>query len=326
MLTAGELIWLIAAIARGEGVAFERLYAATRDRLYGVILRILPAPVVAERVLCESYLQIWRSAARYDARTATPMTWMVAIARGRALDVARRAEPVPDEGYAAAALGAFDRAATEVTEELRLLLFCLGQLADDERQMILLAYYGGRTRDQLAATFDRPAEDVKASLRRALSRVGGLVGTEDREGVAAEYVLGTLDGDERVQAQALILLDPGFAATVQAWERRLGELHLMVAPAAPATESWETIKAQLSRTEKIEEIFLPAVAWPQVAAPIAVAAEPVPSDVAIFALRRMRAWRRLALLLLAFGVAAGAWLALRATESDPLSAALWSLP
>lgn len=65
------------------------------------------------------------------------------------------------------------------------------------------------------------------------------------DALAAEYVLGTLDADERAQARALLAADTGFAARVQFWERRLGELHLMVEPVEPEREIWPRIKARM---------------------------------------------------------------------------------
>ena len=66
---------------------------------------------------------------------------------------------------------------------------------------------------------------------------------EDRDGFAAEYVLGTLDVDERAQADALMLVDPVFAGVVRQWERRLGELNVLVAPVEPPAPVWERIQA-----------------------------------------------------------------------------------
>ncbi|MDC7785118.1 hypothetical protein PQJ75_02500 [Rhodoplanes sp. TEM] len=68
---------------------------------------------------------------------------------------------------------------------------------------------------------------------------------DDRAGLAAEYVLGTLDADERDEAAALIASDPAFAALVAAWERRLGELHAMVEPVTPPAEIWMALRARL---------------------------------------------------------------------------------
>jgi len=66
---------------------------------------------------------------------------------------------------------------------------------------------------------------------------------DDREGQAAEYVLGTLDADERLRAQALMAADSRFAEMVRAWERRLGELTALVASVEPPPHTWERIKA-----------------------------------------------------------------------------------
>jgi anti-sigma-K factor RskA len=68
---------------------------------------------------------------------------------------------------------------------------------------------------------------------------------DDRDAQAAEYVLGTLDAQERLQAQALIAADSQFADMVRAWERRLGELSALIAPVEPPPHTWDRIKAAL---------------------------------------------------------------------------------
>ena len=73
---------------------------------------------------------------------------------------------------------------------------------------------------------------------------------DDRDALAAEYVLGTLSADERDQAEALILIDPGFAEVVRAWERRLGELNVMVEAVDPPEEIWERIKTDIDGAER----------------------------------------------------------------------------
>jgi hypothetical protein len=67
----------------------------------------------------------------------------------------------------------------------------------------------------------------------------------DTDALAAEFVLGTLDFDEREQARTLLSTDEAFAAKVKLWERRLGELHLMVEPVEPDPQLWERVKAKL---------------------------------------------------------------------------------
>ena len=69
---------------------------------------------------------------------------------------------------------------------------------------------------------------------------------DDRDTFAAEYVLGTLDAQERIEAQALAAADPGFAAAVDRWERRLGELNVLVAPVEPPPELLGRVKARIA--------------------------------------------------------------------------------
>ena len=72
-----------------------------------------------------------------------------------------------------------------------------------------------------------------------------LIAGEDRDALAAEYVLGTLDADERDAAQLLLATEEAFASKVKVWERWFGELHLMVEPVEPETEIWLRIKTKL---------------------------------------------------------------------------------
>jgi anti-sigma-K factor RskA len=155
---------------------------------------------------------------------------------------------------------------------------------------------------------------------------------DDQDALAAEYVLGTLGADEREQAKALLAIDAGFAAVVRAWERRLGELNVMVEAVEPPAKTWDKIKASVSGVEQSEDIQLPliedtketsvAAAFPsftpspeptpaQKATASAPAYAPQPSilppqsaevrvertaDV-IYLARRVRRWRRMTLLM-----------------------------
>src|SRR5882724_7743418 len=106
---------------------------------------------------------------------------------------------------------------------------------------------------------------------------------EEKEGFAAEYALGTLDADERAQADALLLLDPEFTAEVRRWERKLGELNVLVAPVEPPEPVWERIKAIVAEASPGGVFLLPEIPAP-VPAPVTGA------DV-IDLTQRMRRWR-----------------------------------
>jgi RNA polymerase sigma-70 factor, ECF subfamily len=181
MLTPAELVWLLAAVAKGDRVAFERLYAATRAKLYGVVLRILRRGDLADEVMQETYLKIWTSAGQFNPAVATPITWMVAIARNRAIDLLRKKSELSIEEESDAmdvAAETPDPLAVRVlSDELKRLLACLGKLDPDRQRLVLLAYYSGSSREQLAAQFNKPVNTIKTWLRRSLIEIRECLGS-----------------------------------------------------------------------------------------------------------------------------------------------------
>lgn len=180
MLTPTELVWLIAAVAKRDEAAFERLYVATRAKLFGVVLRILHRQDLAEEVIQEAYVRIWNNAAQFDPAVSSPITWMASIARNRAIDVARkRSEASIEEEPAAmdvAAESPDPLSRREMTEELQRLLECIGRLEADRQKLVLLAYYNGWSREQLATKFETPVNTVKTWLRRSLMDIRECLG------------------------------------------------------------------------------------------------------------------------------------------------------
>jgi RNA polymerase sigma-70 factor, ECF subfamily len=181
VLTPADLVELIAAVAKGDEAAFDRLYAATRAKLYGVVLRILRRTDLADEVMQDAYLRIWRSAGEFDPGRATPITWMVAIARNRALDVVRKKgeASLEEEPHAAETPSEEPTplARHEMTDQLRRLLACLGDLEEERRRLVLLAYYSGWSREQLAEKFETPVNTVKTWLRRSLLQIRECLGS-----------------------------------------------------------------------------------------------------------------------------------------------------
>src|SRR4030081_4139561 len=95
-----QLVAALARVAGGDRAALQIVYQDTSAKLFGVCLRILNDRSEAEDVLQEVYVTVWRKAASFDPARASPITWMVAIARNRAIDrlrasaVSRRMEPI----------------------------------------------------------------------------------------------------------------------------------------------------------------------------------------------------------------------------------------
>lgn len=174
MLTSGELVWLMAGVARGDQDAFSRLYAATRTKIYGVVLRILRRRDLAEEATVETYLRVWRRAREFDPALTSPLTWMVGIARTHALDFVRKnTAPIEEEPLAMDAAADIPEPLLrrEMTEDLKRLLACMGNLDEEGRRLLLFAYYSGWTREQLAAKSDKPVSAIKTWLRRSLAQI-----------------------------------------------------------------------------------------------------------------------------------------------------------
>jgi RNA polymerase sigma-70 factor (ECF subfamily) len=180
MLTPAELVWLLAAVAKGDQGAFERLYAATRAKLYGVVLRILRRHDLADEVIQETYLKIWRSAGQFDPALSAPITWMVTIARNRAIDLVRKkgegAIEEEPEAMDVAAENPDPLARRELNERLKSLFACIGRLEPERQRLVLLAYYNGWSRERLAKELDVPVNTVKTWLRRSLIEIRECLG------------------------------------------------------------------------------------------------------------------------------------------------------
>lgn len=170
--SARELSDLVARVARRDKAAFAAVYEATSAKLFGIVLRILRRRDLAEEVLQEVYVTLWQRAGEFDAARASPITWMATIARNRALDQARRVTPASIEDTPAV----MDMASDEEhpiegiarSQELARLMRCLDGLEAERRDIVLLAYREGLSREALAARFERPVPTIKTWLHRSL--------------------------------------------------------------------------------------------------------------------------------------------------------------
>jgi anti-sigma-K factor RskA len=142
---------------------------------------------------------------------------------------------------------------------------------------------------------------------------------EDHIAMAAEYVLGTLDGEERAQVETMMSVDPEFKLVVEQWERRLGELHAMVGAVEPADEVWGKIRTAVTAIAPETAIRLPEVT--SVPAPIA---PPLVQEIkadgsnVVQLSDRGRRWRSLAQLTTALAACLGAFIAVQAYRPDLL--------
>ena len=172
-MSSDEMAALMAAVGGRDSSAFERLYAATSAKLYGVVLRILRRHDIAADVLEETYQQIWEKAPNYRTTLGSPIVWMLAIARRLAIEASRR--PSVAAGDAEPEIADTERPGPlprrEMTEDLKRLLTCIGRLEPERQRMVLLAYYGAFTREQLAEKLDTPVEQLRTSLQQSLAGI-----------------------------------------------------------------------------------------------------------------------------------------------------------
>ncbi len=163
---------LMLAVAGRDTDAFRALYEQTCGRLMAIVLSICRDRHVAEDLLQDVYVQVWRRADSFDAHQGSAMGWLTVIARHRAIDhirsQARTYARTPADMQAE-----LDRLPAltpdvEQTAELRALSACLERLQPEHRKAILLAYYHGWSRSELALHFNIPESTVKTWLRRGL--------------------------------------------------------------------------------------------------------------------------------------------------------------
>lgn len=166
-----ELGNLADAVARGDKAAFARLYEATSPKLFAICLRMLGDRAAAEDVLQEVYVKLWHGAARFDRTRGPIMAWLIAVTRNRAIDALRQRGRQPSRPGAdpEATLGAFvDPGGGPGAAERLALIGCLGQLSERQREIVLLAYYEGYSREELALRYSRPTGTIETWLRAAL--------------------------------------------------------------------------------------------------------------------------------------------------------------
>ncbi len=142
---------------------------------------------------------------------------------------------------------------------------------------------------------------------------------EDHIAMAAEYVLGTLDGEERAQVEMMMSVDPEFKLVVEQWERRLGELHAMVGAVEPADEVWGKIRTAVTAIKPEAAMRLPEVTSvpAPVVPPLVQEIKPGPSNVVSLS-DRGRRWRSVAQLTTALAASLAAFVTVQAYRPDLL--------
>ena len=173
---------LLHAVAQGDEAALARLYDAYRVILFGLLVRILNSREEAEDILQDVFIQVWRRAKDFDEKRGRPFTWLVTLARSRAIDRLRQ-------------LGARQRLATgaaqEQTESVSDALSdtirvaqretvrqALAELPEEQRNTLVLAYFDGLTQSEIATKLNAPLGTIKTRMRSGMIKLRALLGNQ----------------------------------------------------------------------------------------------------------------------------------------------------
>lgn len=160
--------------------AFRTLYARYSSLVYSAALRVVRDPQIAEDMVQEIFLRLWRKPERYTATRGKFSTWLTSVTRNRAVDEVRsrgrrfRHETASPEEQERELPGpdADDPALTaELSDQRRLILTALSRLPPEQRQTIELAYFGGLTQQEIAERLGQPLGTVKTRIRLGMQKL-----------------------------------------------------------------------------------------------------------------------------------------------------------
>ena len=181
-----DLSRLLGRSGLGDRAAFATLYERTSPHLFAVVLRIQRHRALAEDILQEVYVNVWRAASSFDAAQSQPLTWLTSIARNRAIDSLRRQQTQPRLRTAGAAAegreneddDVYDTVADDTpgpldllsrASEARSLAACMERLSPAQRQSLALAFFQGLSHAEVAEQMRQPLGTIKSWLRRSLA-------------------------------------------------------------------------------------------------------------------------------------------------------------
>ncbi len=177
---------LMELVGGGEVRAFELIFDRHAGPAYSLAYRMCARRALAEDIVQEAFLSLWRSGTGYDRGRGSVRSWVLSAVHNRAVDALRRAgakagRDVPDEGIAER-LRAPDATAVQVErrDQARRVRSALDELPADQRQVVELAYFGGLSHTQISQMLELPPGTVKGRMRLGLSKLRTALGEAER--------------------------------------------------------------------------------------------------------------------------------------------------
>jgi RNA polymerase sigma factor (sigma-70 family) len=180
--TEKQLAAWIDAIVDQDERALAALYDATFARTYGMVRRIVRNTALVEEIVEDTYFQVWRQAVRFDPARGHALTWVLAIARSRAIDALRREARFQHDSLDEARANDSADAPRPSDELLDLarhqadLHRALMMLGAQPRQLVSLAFLRGLSHEEISQQTSLPLGTVKSCIRRALQTLRQILG------------------------------------------------------------------------------------------------------------------------------------------------------
>jgi RNA polymerase sigma-70 factor (ECF subfamily) len=172
---------LLRQMAAGNEQALGAFYDRWHPLVHAVVLRVLPSAGDVEDIVEETFWQAWRQAARYEAARGAVQTWILTIARSRALDRVRltsrrREEPIEGESGAQVLQLATESDPSmdaESAERRVLVVAAMADLPGEQREVLELGYFSGLSQSEIAERTGQPLGTIKTRTRLAMQKLRG---------------------------------------------------------------------------------------------------------------------------------------------------------
>jgi RNA polymerase sigma-70 factor (ECF subfamily) len=175
-----DLVSLMQLVQAGDEAAFAALYDELAGVVFGTVKRVLRDPAMSEEVTQEVFMELWRTATRFDPERASVSTWAITMARRRAVDRVRREQSQRDRIERSASQRDPEAIATDdevvASLEAERVGRALAELPEEQRIVIQMAFLDGDSHGEIAERLDLPLGTVKGRVRLGLKKLGGRLG------------------------------------------------------------------------------------------------------------------------------------------------------
>ncbi|MDX2041370.1 MAG: sigma-70 family RNA polymerase sigma factor [Acidobacteriota bacterium] len=178
-----DQVWaeLIGRMSDGDQSALAELYDQSSRLVFGMVMRVVNDRSAAEEITLDTFHQVWRQARNFDSERGRPSSWVITIARNRAIDRLRAARwdrqeqtPLEDVTPFLAAEGTPEQS-TYLNEQQKLVRTALANLKTDQRQLIEIAFFAGLTHQEISDKLNLPLGTIKTRIRAGMIKLRELL-------------------------------------------------------------------------------------------------------------------------------------------------------